>query len=377
MQPTDLLVIGGGAAAAAAALEARAHDMSVIVVRRAPGASALSRGGWTGPLPGPIAHALVRQHLVHVDLDGPLPHPDGELRHYDFAPASHAAARVETGACVVGIEGLPVFRPRALARLWGDAAGAELTHETTRLAGTPPAGWAPLALARAIQADAAPLAVALRDIVARTRCTRLVVPAVLGIERTGEIRERLEAETGVPVGEALGVAPSVPGWRLHRALEGALIEAGVQVVDGSVADVEQRAGRCTGVDVVRHGSDQAERFAAERFLLASGRYVGGGIVADPVFAEPVFGAAVWIDHLGERFEEVDSVALTDPVRTEEQPLMRAGVRVDGSHRLRRPGGDALANVWAAGSVRAGVADGLGAAAEDGVVAVTRMLSATA
>ena len=54
-----------------------------------------------------------------------------------------------------------------------------------------------------------------------------------------------------------------------------------------------------------------------------------------------------------------------------------GVRVDGSHRLRRPGGDALANVWAAGSVRAGVADGLGEAAEDGVVAVTRMLSATA
>src|SRR5690606_4569940 len=113
------------------------------------------------------------------------------------------------------------------------------------------------------------------------------------------------------------------------------------------------------VDVVSPGTGVAAAHAADRFLLATGRYVGGGIVADPVFAEPVFGAAVRIEHLGERFEEVDPVVLSDPVRTEPQPLLRAGVHVDGAHRLMHDGANgALANVLAAGAVRTGVAWGL-------------------
>jgi glycerol-3-phosphate dehydrogenase subunit B len=374
MERSDLLIIGGGAAAVAAALEARAHGLTVTLVRRSPGASALCTGGWTGPLPERVAHALLEQHLVHLDLDAPLPHPDGALRPFDFAPASHAAARAETGACVVGIEGLPQFRPLALARLWGETARAELLSDSVRLPGTPPAGWAPLALARSLDADPQPLAVAVRDIAARTRCARVILPAVLGIERTGAIREQLEAAAGVPVGEALGMAPSVPGWRLHRAFDRALAAAGVHVIDGLVADAQRAGARCTAVDVVRHGADEAERCAADRFLLATGRFVGGGIVADPVFAETVFGAAVWVDHLGERFEEADSLALTDPVRAEPQPLLRAGVRIDAAHRLAHNGAALFENVRVAGSVRAGAAEGLGIAAADGVLAVTHMLA---
>lgn len=373
MQRTDLLIIGGGAAAVAAALEARARGLTVLLVRRSPGATALGRGGWTGPLPDRVADALVSQGLAHVVVEDALPHPDGELRPCDYAPASHAAARVETGACVVGIEGLPQFRQLALSRHWGDAAGAELTSDVVALPGTPVSGWAPLALARAIESDPEPLAAALRDVVQRTRCSRIILPAVLGIEDTGAIRERLEAQAGVPVGEALGVAPSVPGWRLHLALDRALARAGVHVVDGAVRDVERQGDRCEAVDVVRPGADEAERREAERFLLATGRFVGGGIVADPVFAETVFGAAVWVDHLGERFQDAEPLALTDPVRSEPQPLLRAGVRVDGRHRLANNGTASLANVWVAGSVRAGLVEGLGIAAEDGLLAVTRML----
>jgi len=374
MQRTDLLVIGGGIAAAAAALEARASGMTVTLVRRGPGATALGHGGWTGPLPPRIADALAQQRLVHVDLDAPLPHPDGDMRAYDFAPASHAGARVETGAAVVGIAGLPGFRPAALARMWGDAVGASLVNESLSLPGTPAAGWAPLALARSIDADPDPLTVALRDMATRTRCASVIMPAVIGMSRTGEIRAQLEAATGVPVGEALGVAPSVPGWRLHVALEHALRGAGVAVRDGRVVDVELEHDRCTAVAVVAPDSDQAVRLAADRFLLATGKYVGGGIVADPVFAEPVFGAAVWVDHLGERFEDADSLVLTDPVRREPQPLLLAGVRVNGTHRLARNGVQPLVNVWAAGTVRADLARGLGVAAADGVLAVTHMRS---
>jgi len=374
MERSDLLVIGGGITATAAALEARANGMAVTLVRRGPGATSLGNGGWTGPLPHRIADALAQQHLVHVDLDAPLPHPDGTMRTYDFAPASHAGAHVKTGTVVVGIEGLPGFRPAALARMWGDTTGAGLVSESLSLPGTPAAGWAPLALARSVESDPDPLVVALRDIVARTRCARVIMPAVIGISRTGEIRERLEAATGVPVGEALGVAPSIPGWRLRLALERALHDADVAVRDGRVVDTELEHDRCIAVAVVAPDAGQAMRFTADRFLLATGRYVGGGIVADPTFAEPVFGAAVWVDHIGERFEDADSLALTDPVRGESQPLLRAGVRVDGTHRLARNGVQPLLNVWAAGTVRAEFATGLGNAAADGVLAVTHMLS---
>lgn len=374
MKRADLLVIGGGAAGAAAALAARAHGLTVTLVRRAPGATAMAGGGWAGPMPDVVADALLAQRLTHVDVPHPLPHPDGELRTYDYAAAGAAAARVETGACVVGIEGLPAFRPVALGRLWGAAAQAELGADAVRLPGTPAAGWAPAALADAIQHDPGPLAAALRDVAARTRCTRLILPAVLGMDDPASVRARLESAAGVPVGEALGTAPALPGWRLQRALERALRAAGVDLVDGTVADVARAGARCTAVNLVVAATGAAAPYAAERFLLATGRYVGGGIVADPAFAEPAFGAAVRVEHLGERFEEVDPLVLSDPVRVEPQPLLRAGVHVDALHRLLHDGANgALTNVWAAGTVRSGAACGLGGAAADGVAAVERML----
>ncbi len=368
------MIIGGGAAGAAAALAARAAGLSAALVQRAPGATALGCGGWRGPLPEVVANALAGQRLLHVDQGTPLPHPDGELLLFEYAAASHAAAAVETGACVVGIDGLPTFRPRALSRLWGEAAGAELVADSILVPGTTPTGWATLALAHTIEADPALLIEPLRAVVARTGCTRLILPAVLGATNPTAVRETLEAALGMPVGETLAVAPSLPGWRLHRALEAAVRAAGVRIIEGDVVDVRRSGDRVDTIDVLPTGAHETILLAADRFVLASGRYVGGGIAADPIFAETVFGASVWIEHLGERFDEVDPLVLSDPVRTEPQPLLTAGVRVDGRQRLGNGRGEwAITNVWAAGAVRAGVADGLGHAALDGVRAVEHML----
>lgn len=370
----DLVIIGGGAAAWSAALAARAAGLATVLVRRAPGASALGCGGWRGPLPDIVADALVAQHLTHDALHHPLPHPDGELRTFDYAPASHVVALVETGACVVGIEGMPAFRANALARLWGAAAEAEIIADAVTLPGTPAAGWASVALARSIEADPAALADSLHDIVARTGCTRIILPAVLGMEDPSRIRQALESAAGVPVGEALATTPSLPGWRVDRALERAARSAGVRIVEGDVVDALRATDRIDEVSVLPRGGTETMQLAAPRFLLATGRYVGGGIAASRVFAETVFGAAVWIEHLGERFEDVDPLALSDPVRTEPQPILSAGVRVDSRQRLSNVGGSAtFTNVWAAGAVRAALADGIGTAAADGVNAVAAMM----
>ena len=48
----------------------------------------------------------------------------------------------------------------------------------------------------------------------------------------------MQETAGLPLGEALGVAPSIPGWRLDRALRRALEAAGVRIVGTSPAAID-------------------------------------------------------------------------------------------------------------------------------------------
>ena len=369
MHRFDLVVIGGGAAGVAAALAAAAAGLRTALVRRSPGASALCSGGWRGPMPERIAAALVAARSAYDVVEHALPHPDGDLRTFDFAAAAQRAAVAEDGACVVAIEGLPGFHAAALARLWGDAAGAELIAERVTMPGTPAAGWSAIALARTLDANPSPLADALQTLAARTRCTRFILPAVLGIADVSATRSALEAAASLPVGEALATAPSLPGWRLRAAFELALRTASIEIVDGSVVDGLTPGRRVEAVEVLPEGGAQTVRLEARAYVLATGRFVGGGIVAGPRFGETVFASPVWTDHLGERFDEADPIALTDPVRSEPQPLLAVGVHTDGTQRPLRGDAPHLENVFAAGAVRAAVQDGLGFAATDGERAV--------
>jgi anaerobic glycerol-3-phosphate dehydrogenase len=370
MERFDLVVIGGGAAGVTAALAAAAAGLRTGVVRRSPGASGLGGGGWRGPLPGLVAAALGAQRHAHDAVEHPLPHPDGELRTFHFAPAGHRAALVEDGTCVVGIEGHAGFHAPALARLWGDAAGAEVIGERVSLPGTPAAGWSTIALARTVEANPAALADALHALATSTRCSRFILPAVLGVDEVSRVRAALEDAAGIPVGEALAVAPSLPGWRLAAAFDQALRAAGVEVMAGDVVDGITPGGRIEAVEVLPAGASRTLRLAAPVFVLATGRFVGGGIAAAPRFAEAVFAAPVWTEHLGERFDEADPIPLTDAARTAPQPLLAIGVHTDTMQRPMRGGGPHLENLFAAGIVRAGVDDGLGFAAADGELAVT-------
>ena len=365
----DVLVIGGGAAGVAAALAGTVRGRSVALVRAAPGATALTAGGWRGPMPAALRRALEAAGLPHEPPAGPLPHPHGDLRRYDLAAPAQAAAVVEEGALVCGILGLPGFRAPALARLWGDAARVTLAAATLDAGPLrPPAGWSPVALAAALEREPGPLADALARAVRETGATRAILPPVLGLERGGEVRAALAAAAGVPVGEMLGIPPSVPGWRLDRALLAVAEAHGVEVLAGRAGAPEVEGGRVTAVQV--RADDGAElRVAARAIVLAAGKFAGGGIVADGRLREPALGCPVWVEHLGAVFEAPDPLALTRPERDAAQPLLGAGVRDDGSGRpVDRRGDVVYHNVRVAGSIRAGIETarlGLGDAAADG------------
>lgn len=289
-------------------------------------------GAWRGPCPPELLAVL---HSVGYDLgpvEHPLPHPHGFLSTADYATSSHRAAQLSDNGVVCSISGLAGFNARGLALQWSARSGYEFAPANISIPETPAAGWAPASLAAHIARNPE----ALRAALARLRAARIILPAVLG-ETT--------FTADFTVGEALGSAPSLPGWRLHNALERVLANA--------------------GVDVVR----TRERPEGGTYVLASGKFLSGGIEANGSFREPVFDCPVWIERLDAVFEEPDSLMLTEAVRTEAQPLMAAGVQTDDEQRPVNRAGDVVhPNVFVAGSIRAGwtsATHGMGECAQDG------------
>jgi glycerol-3-phosphate dehydrogenase subunit B len=182
-------------------------------------------------------------------------------------------------------------------------------------------------------------------------------PPILGISRAADVAERIGRAAGVAVAETLADVPSVPGLRLDRALVAALQAAGVLFVEGVV----ERAS-APGVAAVVAGRE----ILAPAWVRASGRFVAGGIARRGAQGEPLLGLPVEAAeggatgiHLAQR----PSATLTVRERRAPQPLLAAGIRVDG--RLRpldsrgRPVHEAL---FAAGAVIGGhehAADGTG------------------
>ena len=303
-----------------------------------------------------------------VDVSHKLAAPDGTLRSFQFAAPAQAAARLTEQTLVCGIAGLSGFRADILARLWGDEASCTLHSAELTLSDTPAAGWSPASLAARIERTNDDVATMLAQRAREAGANTVVLPAVLGYERVAEVRGALAQSTGLTIAEALGATPTLPGWRLQAALDRMLARAGVTVETARVLDRRSGGARLESVTVL--GNDGAKReYAAAAFVLATGKFVGGGIDANDEFREPALNCAVWIDHLGERFEGNEPLTLTNADRRAEQPLLSVGVETDARGVPVSQGGATIYdNVFAAGAVRAAHAlgvHGLGDAAQDG------------
>jgi hypothetical protein len=357
MKPVDVVVIGGGVAGVAAAAAAVAAGARVVLVRRGPGVSAMTAGGWIDAPPTVFADLLRDAGLPLLSCTAGLPHPDGTLLHCAAAPASHADAGLDDGAeraLVCGVAGLPGFRAAALAALWADVLDGQagsLAHATVTLEGTPPAGWSPVSLAAALERDPHLLGAPLAHTVRAHGATRAVVPAVLGLEQHAAVHAAVQGAVRTAVGEALGAQPSLPGWRLDRALLTVLSNVGAELVTGVA-----RVGDDLRVSVA--ASTGTVSLHAGAVVLAAGKFAGGGVAADTQLRDAVRDSGAFVDWLGHRFDDAaESIVLTDAVRTATQPLLTAGAEAGPGYR-----------VFVAGSMRAGIETaslGLGAAARDG------------
>lgn len=387
MREAEVLIIGGGIAGTAAALAAASAGARTVLVRRSPGATALCAGGWAGVPPEPVRDALAAAGLLLHVRPATLPHPDGRVLSYDAAPASHIAAHLGTAAAaapaasgtttaaehvlVCGFAGLPSFHATALAALWSDAASLtldSLAAVSLTLADTPAAGWSGVALAARLDREPQLLATPLARAAREHGATRVIVPAVLGLGAHAATHESVQAHAGVPVGEALGVAPSVPGWRLDLALLRALDGAGVSVITGVVTDRARTDGTVRSVTVTTADGTVVIRAAA--FVLATGRFIGGGITAGERFVESALDTVLAVEGLTQHaLAPAASLALTRADRSAAQPVLGIGVPTDDGGRPVAANGDlALHNVFVAGTIRcrAETAErGLGGSASDG------------
>ncbi len=418
----DVLVVGGGLAGALAALSARASGASVLLVRRSPGATALS-GGALGvapdldALPGdpllvrrsPLEsarrlaarrpghpYAVLGVHQLEEALgfaganlsplieaaDGRprfLAHVSGGLAECALCLRSQAAGdlrRARGLAVAIGFSGHLGFDARLVAsaveRL--TPAGGPRAAFADAIAFTGPGDGAlrPFELARALEIPGAAeaLGAAIRAVLPRGATVALVAP-VLGLDPAARVHERVEAAAGLPVAEVVSDPPSVPGLRLDLALLARLAAAGIELVQGELA-----AGSGPGRPVQAGGLT----VEARSWVLATGRFLGGGLWRGERLVEPLFGLPVLASEAGVAGVAGLALAgrrpmdLTFRERTAAQPLLAAGVAVDPACRpLDQTGRPFHERLFAAGAIIGGhehAADqtGLGVAILSGWIA---------
>jgi glycerol-3-phosphate dehydrogenase subunit B len=193
----------------------------------------------------------------------------------------------------------------------------------------------------------------------------LLMPPVLGLDRSAIVALDLERAAGRPVRELLALPPSPPGERLQRALTSSVRKLGVAVVDGAATSaVTTSVANASRVStVVIEGAGLRAEMKPKCVVLAGGRWFAGGLVRDGDAREPllqlpvvdngfVVGDSFIGDHLGHSPDG-------------DHGIFRAGVAVDDALRpLDAAGRSAFDNVFCAGAIVAGwdpARDGTGAA----------------
>ncbi len=124
-------------------------------------------------------------------------------------------------------------------------------------------------------------------------CSRIGVPAVLGVTRWREVLDALQQSLGCELFEIPTMPPSVPGIRLHNIMLKQLKTSGVTTLFGYPAHVGTVSGKqCVSLEVQTPGRSRA--LYGDTFILGTGGILGGGIETDTakILKESVFGLPV-------------------------------------------------------------------------------------
>lgn len=173
------------------------------------------------------------------------------------------------------------------------------------------------------------------------------LPAILGINRSGEIMADLERRIGVPLFEIPTMPPSVPGLRLKEAFEQHLPLKGVDLI--SHQQVLRARYERRGFFVLDIGDAQKKLSIRSRaVVLATGRFIGQGLRADRLeIRETLFNLPVHQPATREHWH------LKDFLDPKGHPINRAGLEIDDYFRpLDKAGKRAFPTLFAAGSILA-------------------------
>jgi glycerol-3-phosphate dehydrogenase subunit B len=342
--------------AAMAAVQAGAD---VMLVGRAPGATALYAGG--------MEIAAEQREMRALAASQPY-HPFVRLSLNDFEVASlldEVCYRVQSA---LGKAGLPFAGGWRATGWYADVHGgvrpAHLVPQTVypgELGGLQGKRVAVVGIAAVSDYDAAATAAALSEAGLRARAVSVdldLPPAASLTDVYGHpapaVRDNAEA-IAYPPGftdlpehafELLATLPSAHGWRLQRALDAALTDHGVDVAQGAITGVRARGRRLEAAVTA------STELPADQFVLATGRYLGGGLVKRRGVTEPVCDLGVF--HDGARVDREWPVRLRHLEQLSPHPAFRTGVLTDDRLRpLDWEGLVAYDNLRAAGSLLGG------------------------
>ena len=170
-------------------------------------------------------------------------------------------------------------------------------------------------------------------------------PALLGLHSPTQVKENLEEIIGAQVFEIPVLPPSIPGMRIFNRFKQWLIHKGVTFLLGySVSKATTKGKMCEGIEVFH--PPMVTSYSADRYLLATGRFIGGGLKADHerIF-EPIFNLIVsqpqsregWFSHS----------FFNDP----PHPIHQSGILANLSFQpVDEKGELILENVWVSGSI---------------------------
>ena len=193
-------------------------------------------------------------------------------------------------------------------------------------------------VARALDKEENILALA-SIITAEAKDTQTVImPAVLGFERT-DVLARLEKITGKQILTVATLPPSVEGIKVERALRKTFERMGGVIFNGHTATqytMEEGA-------VATITTSKGVTLTANDFVLASGSFIGGGLQAlRSGVTEVLFGADVVAPAVTE---------LTNRNLFEAQPFMSAGIVTDPQFKVL-VAGQAVENLYGCGAILA-------------------------
>ncbi len=367
----DVLVIGGGMAGSTAATVAARRGLSVALLRRGYGATALSSGvidlpAMTG-LPMTARQEAIRffwqaaaaagyPYLGEPDSEALLLSAAGMVKRTHLYPATTGAGLLGTWGeeriVFVGIRGLAEFNATFVARaaqqyaaelgLSCQADAAEIAFPGVRhrynITGFELAQLLddPEQVARFANAVASAIGSA----------TRVALPPIMGVEQSAQAMTAVQSACGCPCFELVSGPPSLLGLRLQHTLQ-RVLPPQVRVLHGEAIGVVARDG-C--IQHVRAVDQDCEHVLAPRYVvLATGKFIGGGIGYAQRLHERLLDLPLWLED--QPLADSPLRELSHAAFAAMQPFMRVGLRVDAAWRpLRHDGHAAYENLYAAGAI---------------------------